>query len=290
MVAAVIVAIAVVSVLALRGCTTNQPTAQDEKPASEASQGGTSQTDAQGNQDTKDVADPKEWIEWLDSEQKAELEIAYDASVAEGYEGSLDEWVTTEVQTRLNGNGNIVVTLPDGGEFTVIAPSSTEGDQNTSGPDEPEADPANEGAQSEESAPGEQSALISVDTVVAHKGDKRVALPIKILGNPGVLGLTFSVSYDESAVTLVGAENGKAFEGTLALTRSRTFASGCLFTWDGVDIKPEQVKDGTVLTLFFDVADNATGLHSVAVRGTSAFDADLNSVSLTTQDGSIVIE
>lgn len=303
----VLVVVAVVAVISVIGLSLGRHSAPQggdsvEKPAAETTDDKGTDVSEQGD---KEAVDESDWAKWLNDEQKAELEIAYEASVADGYRGTYDEWIDSEVQTRVDGNDNVVVMLPDGGEFTVTEPSTPEGDQNaddsetsddskTPEEDKPSEDDETDGGEEAPDTPSQdepqQSALLSVDTVVAHKKDKQVALPIKILGNPGILGLTFSVSYDEKALTLTSVDNGKAFEGTLALTHSRTYSSGCLFTWDGVDIEPEQVRDGVALTLYFDIADDASGLHTVAVRGATGFDADLNSISITTQDGGIAIE
>ena len=262
--------------------------------------------------------DVESWLNELDEDQMAAIDIAYEASVAEGYTGSKEEWVASEVRSYIDSNGQMVVLLPDGGEFVVAThkgadsspaessdgssaegsnaqeqgaeeqsdEESTEGQEGDAASDES----SDEASQDEGQADSESVApSIRVNNVQAHKGDKSIAVPIRIEDNPGVLGLTFSVSYDESALTLTKAENGEAFAGALTMTHSREYTSGCLFTWDGVELAEKDVKDGTILTLYFDVSSKASGVYPVALRGLSAFDSNLNSIKLTVADGNVAV-
>ena len=49
------------------------------------------------------------------------------------------------------------------------------------------------------------------------------------------------------------------------------------------------MRDGDALTLYFDVSSDASGSLAVAVRGVSAFDADLNELSFVVEDGNVVV-
>ena len=233
--------------------------------------------------DTKSPKD--EWANALSSEQTAAVDLAFDASVAAGYGGTKDEWLAHEVDARHDHDGNVVVRLPDGYEFTVYrgdgqstAGDGTESDQDmTSGQDD---------------AAGTLSALATVDTVRARPGDKDVPVLVRITGNPGVLGLTLSVSFDENALTLKSAENGEAFRNVLSMSHSQTYGNGCLFTWDGLNVEQSDIHDGTILKLYFDVSPDASaGVHAIAVRsGNSAVDNSLHNVVVTVQDGAIAVE
>ena len=53
----------------------------------------------------------------------------------------------------------------------------------------------------------------------------------------------------------------------------------------------EKVKDGVILTLYFDIAQDAQkGVYPVSVRvGSSAVNGDLEKVDITIQDGAVVV-
>lgn len=232
--------------------------------------------------------DATSWVNALADEQKAAIDIAYEADLASGYQGSESDWVSSKVRARYDSSGDVVVILPDGGEFE-ITPGGSQGDGG--GETKSTSSESHEGSEGEPSAKAASGAVISVDSVHARPNDRDVALAVRIDNNPGIMGATLSVSYDESALTLKNAENGDAFKGVLSLTHSRTLETGCLFTWDGVSLSPADVKDGAILTLYFDVAsDAASGSYPVAVRsGDSVFDADLKEVGVSVQDGSVLI-
>ena len=240
-----------------------------------------------------------DWLEDLSDEQAAIIDIPFEDAAKSGYTGTREDWVAQEVKASLDSSGNLVVSLPDGGEFTYTAASKSSTNQNATtdndkqkGDDQAvgDKDKAENVDTSKVSKVTNGGTVVSVGTVHAQQGEQRVAVPVSIKENPGVMGMTISVSYDEKALTLVGAENGEAFADVLSMTHSRNYASGCLFTWDGIELGAEDVKDGTILTLYFDVAPDASGLNAIAVRsGSPAFDADLNEVDLVIEDGNVVV-
>lgn len=245
----------------------------------------------------------EDWINLLPDEKKQAVEHAYESGKSSGYKGSRQEWFSSEITARYNRNGGIVVVLPDGNEFTVseneIIEYGLTGVEDwysfLSSKEEQAGDTATESMRSSSSSTssnGLSSARLIVDDIQVHSGDSDVVVPVRIEGNPGILGTTLSVSYDESVLTLKNATNGKAFEESLSFTQPASYGSGCLFTWDGIELSPEEIKDGTILLLQFDVSENAaSGAYAVAVRNSSSsFDANLNEVNLLMQDGYVVVE
>lgn len=116
-----------------------------------------------------------------------------------------------------------------------------------------------------------------------------VGIEVSIKNNPGILGATFELSYD-SGLTLKAVNTGDAFTA-LTLTKPGVFESGCKFVWDGIDIDNTDIKDGTILTLTFDVDDSAkTGdVYNVKVTCKDAIDNNLNPVSIDESNGKINI-
>ena len=114
--------------------------------------------------------------------------------------------------------------------------------------------------------PKNNQPVLYVDDVTAKAGNKDVKLAVKVLRNPGILGMSFAVHFDESVLTLTKAENGSALSDVLDLTAGKKLEDGCKFAWDGVEISSDQIKDGDVLVLTFDVSGSAkAGTHEVSI-------------------------
>ena len=132
---------------------------------------------------------------------------------------------------------------------------------------------------------------IYADKVTAARGST-ITVPVIINNNSGILGAALTVEYDSSVMTLTSAQNGSAFSGVLTLTKSKTLDSGCRFLWDGIELEKGQIKDGDILLLTFDIADNAeAGEYEIGIscdKG-SFIKSDLKSVTPETKSGSITI-
>lgn len=100
-------------------------------------------------------------------------------------------------------------------------------------------------------------AVVKVDSATVAVGatvdEATVDVNVKISGNPGIAGATFTLAYHED-LTLVDAVSGAAF-AELDFTKPGTFANPCNFTWDSEDT--EAMTDGVILTLTFKVSDDA---------------------------------
>ncbi len=130
--------------------------------------------------------------------------------------------------------------------------------------------------------------VISVESKNAVPGGK-VSIDVKIKNNPGILGATLQISYDEG-LTLTEVAGGDAFS-YLTLTKPSKLNSNCKFIWDGQDCKEEDIKDGTILTLTFEVSKDVQTKKPLNVKAEIAdgdfYDNNLNYVEATTESGSI---
>lgn len=97
---------------------------------------------------------------------------------------------------------------------------------------------------------------IIISNAQAKQGE-RVTLMVSIVNNPGILGMTLNLAFDETALKLVDVKEGKAFEGILDMNHSKTLENGCVFLWDGEDLKEDQIQDGEILKLEFEVLKDA---------------------------------
>ena len=131
--------------------------------------------------------------------------------------------------------------------------------------------------------------------IISNANAKRgntVTLSVSIVNNPGILGMSLSLSYDENIMQLTKVENGQAFNNVLDMNHSKEFGNGCVFLWDGEDISQDQIADGEILKLEFKILDSArVGKTPVVLlddeEGT--VDRDLNTVDLDINSGYITV-
>lgn len=136
-------------------------------------------------------------------------------------------------------------------------------------------------------------AILDVNHVTASAGDSNVEVSISISNNPGVLAMLLSVSYDESVMTMTSVTNGSAVSDVLTLTSGNNLVSGCNFLWDGIEILDEDIHDGEILTMTFDILPNIpSGQYEINVVSVdeNMIDNDLEVVSSIINGGGIEIE
>lgn len=84
---------------------------------------------------------------------------------------------------------------------------------------------------------------------------------VNIKNNPGIISAVLRLTFDEG-LTLVGAKNGNTFS-TLSYTSPNQLinggkiTSGCQFMWSAADIADKDIKDGTIITLTFEMSEDA---------------------------------
>ena len=137
-----------------------------------------------------------------------------------------------------------------------------------------------------------KTALIELKTTYGKAGET-IPVFIELRKNPGILGAILTLEYDEGAVTLVDVENGEAVSDILFLTYSKELKSGMNFVWDGLDLSPADIKEGTMLVLYFEISPDAIPgkrypLKLMHKTG-GIIDADLNAVKLTISQGFIEV-
>lgn len=114
---------------------------------------------------------------------------------------------------------------------------------------------------------------------------------VNIENNPGIVSANLKFTFDEG-LTLIGATNGDVFS-TLTyippkqLSSGGQITSGCQFAWTGFDIADADIKDGTILTLSFELSDEAEIGDTFDVFISSELgdivDKDLNEYALSAQ-------
>lgn len=127
---------------------------------------------------------------------------------------------------------------------------------------------------------------ISVENAYAKAGTT-VDVNINISNNSGIAGARITIAYD-AGLTLTDAVSGAVFE-TLDYTRPGNYSSPCNFNWDSENAVA--TDDGTILTLTFAVADNASVDDNLTIDVSyvygDIYDVDLNSILVNMESGYI---
>ena len=134
----------------------------------------------------------------------------------------------------------------------------------------------------------ESYAALTVDEVCAAPGST-VDINLVLTENPGILGATVKVSWDED-LTLIADVSGAAFADMTYTKPSRYNAKGTNFVWYAND--PVN-GDGTILTLTFQVAEDAESDAVLPVRVTytdgDIFDGMDRDVNLDITNGGVQV-
>jgi len=126
-----------------------------------------------------------------------------------------------------------------------------------------------------------------VEKVNVTAGQTSVKVPVSVINNPGITGMTISVHFDDSVMTLKKVSNGDALSG-LTFQKPKNYKDGCNLLWYGTE--PDEVMDGEAFTMTFDIAATAQpGEYTVTLAYQVGYDMDRNSVDVTVQNGSITV-
>lgn len=125
------------------------------------------------------------------------------------------------------------------------------------------------------------------------KASEEIEVPVELKNNPGILGFTITIKYDDEIFELTDIENGDVFDGVLQFTKPQIYADGCRCLWDGLSIDKENVRDGTLVRFKFHVRDTVKkDKYPVVVEcaGNDVIDNNLKNVPVKIQNGEINIE
>lgn len=146
-------------------------------------------------------------------------------------------------------------------------------------------------------AANEDVARISIDSTDAVPGET-ISVNVNLENNPGIVSANISVSFDDG-LTLIGAVNGSAFPKSMSYIPPKQLStigkvnSNCNFAWQGTDIADEDIKDGTILTLQFEVSEEAEigdiYYINITSRSSDIVDKNLQPVDLAATQGKITI-
>lgn len=131
--------------------------------------------------------------------------------------------------------------------------------------------------------------VISVESKNAHPGDT-IDLDVSIVDNPGILGATLKLNYDEG-LTMINATAGDAF-AFMTMQKPGRFVSPCNFSWDGQDYTESDIKDGIIMHLTFKIdADVPSGKVmniNLSADEEDIYNNNLDKVDVDFKSGTIV--
>ena len=135
-----------------------------------------------------------------------------------------------------------------------------------------------------------ETLTISAEEVKVEYGTKTVSVNILLSNNPGVAGLKFGVSYDKSALTLVGA-NKESTEVDLFATLNEDYSKYPYIVSFFAD--SNDTSEGILFTMDFEISKDAQpGTYNIDVAVANPGDIineDFNDIPCVTQSGSVTL-
>ena len=133
---------------------------------------------------------------------------------------------------------------------------------------------------------------ISVESVEAFPGST-ITVNVNVKNNPGILGAKLTLSYGEGlTLTAAASPENNAFSA-FTFTKPGKLVSPCNFVWDGTELNEEDIKDGSILTLTFQVSDGVQEGQTIPVELSyvkeDVVGGDLKPVEITTENGSVKV-
>ena len=124
-------------------------------------------------------------------------------------------------------------------------------------------------------------------TIEQGSGTEEVEVPIKILNNTGILGMTVSVTFDDE-LTLVNAVKGEALSSlTFAKSKNLTDVPYNL-VWDGE--ASADTNNGVIATLTFEVPKGTAKDYAINIEASGVYDDNVEPLYPTTVNGKITVE
>lgn len=143
-----------------------------------------------------------------------------------------------------------------------------------------------------EQAKADGKPVVIVSNVEGKIGDT-VRVAANLVNNPGILGMSMTLSYDENVLKLKNVDNGKVFKDVLEMSHSKELKSGCVFLWDGENITDEQISDGEILVMEFEILkkdDSGVPTVQFVCSEGSAVDKHMETVELGIEKGVVTIQ
>lgn len=134
--------------------------------------------------------------------------------------------------------------------------------------------------------------VIYAERVSVNKGTGEVAVDVRVINNPGIMGAVLKVSVDDKVLSFKGASKTGYLGLTLTSPGPKTTASPYAFLLDAVELSEEDKKDGTLFTITFKIKDTAAaGKFDIMLSYDQGaiFDEDYKDPKVCVENGFIYI-
>lgn len=154
------------------------------------------------------------------------------------------------------------------------------------------ANKSNDADKSEDSSSVKDIGTSPVFVVSDAKGKAgdQIAVTVSVENNPGIIAAALDVTYDRKKLKLIEATDAK-------LLAKPTFAQTVdqypyYVSWNDALSSKNNAKNGTMVTLIFEILKGAKGEAEVSVsyETGNVFDYDLNDVNFKTLSGTVIIQ
>ncbi len=128
-----------------------------------------------------------------------------------------------------------------------------------------------------------------VDTIDITPEEKTAKIKVSVNKNPGILGMMFSVNYDEEVLKLASCQNGAAL-AALTFQEPSRYINGCNFVWYGSETG--EVMDGEMLILTFEITEDAKpGTYPISIswNDRDIYDSNCDMIDPAIVAGGIVV-
>ena len=130
---------------------------------------------------------------------------------------------------------------------------------------------------------------LELSSVSVASGTNTFTMALSVNDNVGIIGLDLSIYYDYYAMTLIDVTKGSAL-AELEFSSNGNYYSGSRVIFDGVDIADENIRDGEIIILTFELSSSATpGQYSVYFKA-DVIDKDYNRPSMKLVGGIVTVE
>ena len=136
-----------------------------------------------------------------------------------------------------------------------------------------------------------KAADIEISSVTAKAGDE-ITVPVKLNNNKGIAAISFTINYDQSALTLTEVTDGALFKDA-SFTPSGDYKTVPFrVMWENALAKDNYTNTGDIAILKFKVAANAKdGAYPITIdiEKDNTFNVDMDNVEFSTASGSVKV-
>ena len=130
---------------------------------------------------------------------------------------------------------------------------------------------------------------IPTESKTAEQGAKGVTISLSLKDNPGITGMQIKIEYDDTYLHLVGVSAGDAMKNHY-FTVPETLKSGISVIFDTIFVEEKDIFDGEIVTLTFDIDENAPTVDFQITFSIVATDNDLNTINFKAANASITVD